>query len=269
VEEHGENMLDRERLCEVDPELFYNFWWYCARFSVPLPLTVSSEDNTSPPRHYVAFAAWERLLAERGCCSGAKALSPLIHAGEFQSSYSTEGALDPFDDYPLLSHFNLQSYYSTVWDHEDLSKLLVVLVEACDKRDFKAVVDCAIKCNKRRLELFRASSEVGGSEVNYVTELSAGQDPIGTVSCELDIYRTILYLAKYQCTSAFHAFFPATVKACKGYHFWCSTGSPSPIFDRLLQEGIHRLGKETSIAVSMNDVSDVALGFRCVFGHLI
>ena len=268
VEEHGEEILDRDRLCQQDPELFYNFWWYCARFSVPLPLTVSARDESSA-FHYVAFASWERLLAERGCNSGAKVLSPLVQSGEAPASFSSEGHPDPFDDYPLLSHFNLQGYYATVWDHEDLSKLLVVLVEACDKRDFKAVVDCAIKCNKRRIEKFNASCDEGGSEVNYAGELSASQDTGSSTSCELDVYRTILYLAKYQCTSAFHAFFPATVKACKGYHFWCSTGSPSPIFDRLLREGIRRLGKEQSMVTTTNDVSDVALGFRCVFGHII
>eukprot|EP00977_Amphora_coffeiformis_P027170 scaffold34593_cov179-Amphora_coffeaeformis.AAC.8 len=268
VEDHGEEILDRDRLRQQDPELFYNFWWYCARFSVPLPLTVSARDDSSA-FHYVAFASWERLLAERGCNSAAKVLSPLVQTGEAPASFSSEGHPDPFDDYPLLSHFNLQGYFATVWDHEDLSKLLVVLVEACDKRDFKAVVDCAIKCNKRRMEQFNASNDEGGSEVNYAGELIASQDNGGSTSCELDVYRTILYLAKYQCTSAFHAFFPATVKACKGYHFWCSTGSPSPIFDRLLREGIRRLGKEQSMVTTMNDVSDVALGFRCVFGHII
>lgn len=99
-------------------------------------------------------------------------------------------------------------------------------------------------------------------------------------SAELDVYRTILYLAKYQCTTAFHAFFPAVTKPCKGYHFWCAIGTPSPIFDRLLRDAAERIrtagcggGRYPQppavVAPAVQDVSDVAVGFRCVFGHLI
>jgi hypothetical protein len=181
--------------------------------------------------------------------------------------------IDPFDDYPLLSRFNLQGFYSSVWDHEDLSKILVTLVEACDKRDFKPVVECVLQCNKRRRAKFDPIAEEGGSEVNYSADLRVGSDPgggDGSVSVELDVYRTILYLAKYQCTTAFHAFFPATVKPCKGYHFWCAMGTPLPMFDRLLRDGVQRVRKDHSIATTVyGDVGEVALGFRCVFGHLV
>lgn len=60
IEKHGELVLERDNLKELDPEAFYNFWWYCARFSLPLPLP-------SSPRaiHSCAFVAWDRDTAER------------------------------------------------------------------------------------------------------------------------------------------------------------------------------------------------------------
>lgn len=176
-------------------------------------------------------------------------------------------------DYPLMSRFNLQGYYSTVWDHDDLSEILVTLVEACDKRDFKPVVECVLRCNKRRRDKYGgALSTTSGSDVNSsysipVTITDSENLPVH--SMELDCYRTILYLAKYQCTTAFHAFFPATLKPCKGYHYWCPI-APLPIFDRLLREAVKRarMNKENAFA-PMHDVSDVALGFRSVFGECV
>lgn len=59
IEEHGEEVLEREHLKAIDPELFYNFWWYCARFSLPLPLPTSiSISGDKQPIHCCAFAAW-------------------------------------------------------------------------------------------------------------------------------------------------------------------------------------------------------------------
>jgi hypothetical protein len=231
------------------------------------------------PSHSIAFVGWDHTVSRRGCHSAATALQPLLSEEEGYNdleitSTSESPVVDPFDDYPLLSRFNLQGFYSSVWDHEDLSKILVTLVEACDKRDFKPVVECVLQCNKRRRSQFGPAVEEGGSEVNYDVALRvAGSDPGSgdiTMSVELDVYRTILYLAKYQCTTAFHAFFPATVKPCKGYHFWCAIGTPLPMFDRLLRDGVQRVRKDHSIASSVyGDVSEVALGFRCVFGHLV
>lgn len=212
IEEHGEEVLERDRLRNLDHEIFFNLWWYCARFSLPLPLPATGD-------HYCLFAAWDRTAALRGCWSAAKVLAPLMeqhdsclpHVLSDTSNYS-----ELYDDIPFLARFNLQGFYASVWDDQSLSQVLVTLVEACDKRDFRPVVQ------------LRQS------------------------------YATYLYLAKYQCTSAFHTFFPAVLKPCKGYHFWCSMGSPMPMFDRLLREAdptIH--------------ISELALGFRCVFGHLI
>jgi hypothetical protein len=141
-------------------------------------------------------------------------------------------SLDALGDYPLLSKMNLSGYYANVWDHPDLSEILVELVQACDRRDFRPVVDSVMQNGK------------------------------------LDCYRTIMYLAKYQCTSAFHAFFPATTKACKGYHFWCPI-SPVPIFDHLFREAVKRSSSSTPSYGLVQEVSDVPLAFRSVFGHLM
>jgi ankyrin repeat protein len=178
-----------------------------------------------------------------------------------------------FDNSPLLAFFNLQGFYATLWDHPDLSKLLVALVEACDKRDFKNVIDCAIRCNKRRRDAFNNFQESAGYSNFESTTSSVAHGDFSMSSVELDIYKVLLYLAKYQCTTAFHTFFPATSKPCKGYHFWCAIGTPSPNFDRLFREAIRRTnnsgGSREQIANTIHDVSDVALAFRCVFGHLI
>jgi hypothetical protein len=156
-----------------------------------------------------------------------------------------------FDEAPLLSRFNLQGFYSSVWEHPDLQQLLVSLVEACDKDSLRQVVECLISINQQR----KASATRVAREQNLH---------------ELDVYRTILYLAKYQCTTVFQAFFPATLKPCKGYHFWCAIGTPLPIFDRMLRDAMRRVHqKESNIALPMHHVSDVAVAFRCVFGHLI
>jgi hypothetical protein len=120
------------------------------------------------------------------------------------------------------------------------------------------------------------------------------------VTSELEVYRAVLYLAKYHCTTAFSAFFPATVKPCKGYHFWCAMGSPVSVFDRLWRDAVERIKNDngtaqplphhrdhvlgagahhggrqahyyipSTVVPSLPDVSDVALAFRSVFGHLI
>ena len=305
--------MERDRLREFDPEVFYNLWWYSARFSLPLPLPTSNNDNT----HYCALVAWDYQVALRGCVSASKVMTSLFDndgnlrvnptlveeattdetttsGNQTNSSTSNSSLLDSYGDYPLLSRFNLQGYYSTVWDHEDLSKILVTLVEACDKRDFRPVVECLMKVNQRRREkygnipantipgvssmassvtqntsdggnshaIFPAASEEGNNSSLALWSSMSSSSP---KSIELECYRTALYLAKYQCTSAFHAFFPATVKPCKGYHFWCPI-APVPIFDRLLHEAVKRVRAKSAGYSPFHDVSDVALGFRSVFG---
>ncbi len=298
IEEHGEEILERGRLREIDPEAFYNLWWYSARFSLPLPLPVSAnEDN----KHYCAMVAWEYQIALRGCVSAAMVMTSLFENDSFMnkapgvvgaddpnataSAGDTTTLLDAYGDFPLLSRLNLQGYYATVWDHEDLSKILVALVEACDKRDFKPVVESLLCVNKRRRENYNlqgvvstsssasqgnSGSDVGSISMALIPTRSDGNDSTiiwSMQNVEFDCYRTALYLAKYQCTSAFHAFFPATLKPCKGYHFWCPI-APVPIFDRLLHEAIKRVRAKSIGYSPFHDISDVALGFRSVFGKL-
>lgn len=257
VEEFGEEILDREKLKQLNKEVYYNFLWNCARFSLPFPLPTAIRDNGRIV-HYCVFSGWEKEVADRGCFSAAKVLVNLKGAASDEKDVTNMhiNELDSGEltgEMHLLSRFNLQGYYSAVWDHSDISKILVALVEACDKRDFRPVIESVLKANLMRREHFKLPHCDG--RVNSV---------------ELDIYRIVIYLAKYQCTTAFHAFFPTTSKACKGYHYWCAIGTPSPAFDRLLKDGEQRLNnKETSDHGRVHIPSEVALGFRCVFGHLI
>jgi hypothetical protein len=49
IDEHGEAVLERNNLQALDPELFYNFWWYCARKSFPF-------------NHFLCFASFKNQL---------------------------------------------------------------------------------------------------------------------------------------------------------------------------------------------------------------
>ena len=248
VEEHGESILERETLQQLDTELFYNLWWYCARFSLPLPLPVSHEDRTDKTKHRCAFVAWDVSTAEHGCRTASQVMIRIFAGSDGRENVpSVSSEADIMDeDFPLLSQFKLQNVSKRDWDHVDLSRVLVTLVEACDKRDFKPVVECALECIKRRRKV-------------------AGE----STAMEMDCYRVLLYLAKYQCTTAFHVFFPAATKPCKGYHFWCALGTPLPIFDRMFRDAVKRIKAQENLVTQIHDVSDVALGFRCVFGHII
>lgn len=87
---------------------------------------------------------------------------------------------------------------------------------------------------------------------------------------ELDCYRTLLYLVRYQCTSAFHVFFPTKAKPCRGYHYWCAKGTPLPSFDRMYREAAARLENPADQSLCLSQqASDLALGFRSIYGHII
>jgi len=279
-------------LRELDPEVFYNLWFYSARFSLPLPLPVSHHHDQT---NYCAMVGWDYEVALRGCVSAAKVLHSVFEAEPALNDLGNNQRdhFDAFGDHPLLARFNLQGYYGAVWDHEDLSKVLVKLVEACDKRDFRPVVECLASVNKRRRDKFNVGNssvgsvpssivDAGGSDAASRSSLvlmpprSEGNDSTALWSTtahnnvEFECYRTALYLAKYQCTSAFHTFFPAVLKPCKGYHFWCPI-APVPIFDRLLNEAIQRSRAKSRSSggvsyIPIHDISEVALGFRSVFG---
>ena len=291
VEEHGEDVLERETLRKLDPRLYYNLWWFSARFSLPLPLMVGSteERGGQSPKHLSAFVAWDRSVAEKACEAGAKAILTLLSPTSIPDTTANSSRILSASsgrmcnsilsaDLPLLSQFNLQSYAQSDWDHADLSKILVTLVEACDKKDFLPVIECVCQCNENRrggIEMppITASGSAVESDVGASSVVSSGanqsQSNSFSIPVELDCYRTLLYLARYQCTSAFHNFFPATAKACKGYHFWCVQGTPNPLFDRFFRDAVKRLRTNGGALPPIHDTSDIAVGFRCVFGHLI
>ena len=57
VDENGEGILDREILREKYPDIFYNLWWFCARFQLPLPLPVSRGEKIDS-KHCCAIVSW-------------------------------------------------------------------------------------------------------------------------------------------------------------------------------------------------------------------
>ena len=233
--------------------------------------------------------AWDRSVAEKGCEAGARAVLSLLkppsgpaQRGSNQSSVAINlNSKLPLSssvlaaDFPLLSQFNLQSYASSDWDHKDLSKILVTLVEACDKKDFLPVIECFLQCNdKREGGIKRSQTDVSGSEIlgsEAGTSISGANQSASSsgATIDMDCYRTLLYLARYQCTSAFHTFFPATAKPCKGYHFWCAQGTPLAVFDRFFRDAANRLRTRGGNFAPIQDASDISIGFRCVFGHVI
>ena len=155
--------------------------------------------------------------------------------------------------------------------------VLVALVKACETRDLLPVVECVIQRNQHRetMKQLHASASLNtlSFESASTTTFTLGQYTEAStmpVSIEMDCYRTILYLARYQCTTAFHAFFPTTTKPCKGFHFWCAQGTaPMPIFDRAFREAAETYRNRNKLIVPIQEISCVALGFRSVFGHII
>lgn len=278
--EYGESILNRDRLRQTSPEIFYNLWWYSARFSLPLPLSVmengEGDDSVSASYDCCAFASWDKAVALHGCISAAKATMAAQTLQSTTDRHLREKLFDnPNTDLPLLSFFNLQSYSQGDWDHPDFAEILVTLVKACETRDLRPVVECVFKRNRIRLEHAKGLSNsmnasfdsAGAADLSFGTSAEASAS---NTSIELDCYRTILYLARYQCTTAFHAFFPTTIRACKGAHFWCAQGTtPFPIFDRAFREAAESYGKESKLLAPILMPSAVALGFRSVFGHVV
>lgn len=274
VEENGEEVLERKTLRYLSPIVFFNLWWFCARFSLPLPLAIAPKsiddtDSSTYSCHCCVFAAWDKSLALAGCRSGVKAVRAtqgfIRKRSRPQAAPSFQDLVKSFDvpssesgvngetsigqsilseAFPFLSFLNLQILSQSDWDNTDLSAILVPLVEACDKRDFLPVLKAVLQCN-----------------VNRRSRL--GRKP----GSELHCYQTLMYLTRYQCTTVFNQFFPTTCKVCKGYHFWCPNITVT-IFDRMFREAVDSLQAQGNDEPLL-DVSDVALGFRSVFGHII
>jgi hypothetical protein len=276
IEEFGERALVRDNLRSLDATTFFNLWWFCARFSLPLPLPLEDgqEDRkdgvfvqkarSQEHVHYCAFASWDRSIALQGCKSGAQVIRALIKSkkSEHGKGYIVPGeplgsfpTMSPYDG--LLDAFSLQVYTKSDWEHRELSQILVELVAATneDSRDIAPVLEATVNCNLKR------------------QSWHAYGDTLQPTTGELDCYRTLLYLVRYQCTSAFHVFFPSVAKPCKGYkyHFWCSKGSPLPIFDRIYQDAWQRVNEKHNKSLPSNTrgVSDTALAFRSTFGHIL
>jgi hypothetical protein len=286
LEEYGEEALTRDRLLALEPQVFYNLWWYCARFSLPLPLANVVQEARRPMIQQegnilgdcLAFASWEKSVAMHGCQSAARAITAAKSLHHSPDRALREKLFDnPNTDMPILSFFNLQNYAQSDWDHPDLSEILVTLVKACETRDLLPVVECIFRMNILRKPRQDVRIKSGTSTLNNSFESSGSVTfSVGdssemqfSISSELDCYRTILYLARYHCVTAFHVFFPTFTKACKGHHFWCAQGTPWSIFDRAFREAAQEYGKKQNLIVPLPDVADVAIGFRCVFGHII
>lgn len=140
--EYGEDALNRDSLRVLNPEVFFNLWWYSARFSLPLPLSVKSlpdeEDkfnnsgiqgdgkepnNPDSCCDCCAFASWDKTVALYGCQSAAKAIVATQTLSSKSDRLLREKLFDnPYTDIPLLSFFNLQSYAQSDWDHPDFSE---------------------------------------------------------------------------------------------------------------------------------------------------
>ena len=155
--------------------------------------------------------------------------------------------------------------------------VLVALVKACETRDLLPVIECVFQRNQLRVVEKNVNSSTSLNNLSFESEVNSTfsiglstEASTCQASKELDYYRTILYLARYQCTTAFHAFFPTTLKPCKGFHFLCAQGTaPLPIFDRAFREAAISFGKQKTMLVPIPEISGVALGFRSVFGHII
>lgn len=179
--------------------------------------------------------------------------------------------------YDLFLFFSLATSYLRLLIHiHSFPLVLVALVKACETRDLLPVVECVLQRNQHREVIkqmaFSASLNNLSFESANTTTFSLGtstEASLRPLSTEMDCYRTILYLARYQCTTAFHAFFPTTIKPCKGHHFWCAQGTPMSIFDRAFREAADTYAKRNKIIVPIPEISGVALGFRSVFGHII
>ena len=132
VVEYGEDALNRDSLRELSPDVFFNLWWYSARFSLPLPLstTVPIEERSETIsvakescRAFCAFASWDKSVAIHGCRSAAKAVMAAQTLSLTSDQLLREKLLEnPYTDVPLLSFFHLQNYAQGDWDHPDFSE---------------------------------------------------------------------------------------------------------------------------------------------------
>jgi hypothetical protein len=138
LEEKGEEILDRDTLRSYEPRVFWNLWWYCSRFSFPLPLPNSSvwigkevideptKSNSNlrrnVPLNFCAFSSWDKSIALRGCASGARAVRSFL---ELRSDFDKYSTITKNPESSLLQSFSLQSCAKGDWEHQYLSQILV------------------------------------------------------------------------------------------------------------------------------------------------
>ncbi len=163
VIEYGEEVLERDRLRMLSPEVFFNLWWYSARFSLPLPLSVNSspsdvnkDDNVSDTGcyNYCSFAGWESTLAVDACRSAARAMIAAQTLSSAPDRILREKLFDnPNTDNPLLSFFNLQNYAQGDWDHPDFSE------SECNFYLYQQILMVAHETNASNIFSFSSISE--------------------------------------------------------------------------------------------------------------
>ena len=73
IKDHGEHALYRETMLALCPDLFWNLWWYSARFGLPLPLAAlpdqekgsGSAARAGPFPHLLLISGWDAALVDK------------------------------------------------------------------------------------------------------------------------------------------------------------------------------------------------------------
>lgn len=77
IKEHGEHALYCETMLALCPDLFWNLWWYSARFGLPLPLAAQPNQEESSETaataghfpHLLLISGWDTALVDKAAQS--------------------------------------------------------------------------------------------------------------------------------------------------------------------------------------------------------